>query len=92
MTTSEPLVLYVDSFPPPWRNWLARQTVNLEALSSILSGGDIPLSVSYGCFNCVLFVFSLFFFFSPLLSSSLVVPSHEYSNLQHRRIKDRPST
>jgi hypothetical protein len=24
---------------PPWGNWLARQTVNLEVLSSILSGG-----------------------------------------------------
>ena len=33
---------------PPWRNWLARQTVNLEVLSSILSGGG-EYTFKVGC-------------------------------------------
>ena len=40
--TSAPYKLYnLTAYQhPSWRNWLARQTVNLEALSSILSGGE----------------------------------------------------
>ena len=40
MPTRKPQNIRLDP-NPPWRNWLARQTVNLEVLSSTLSGGDL---------------------------------------------------
>ena len=40
MPTGKPKDIKLDP-NPPWRNWLARQTVNLEVLSSTLSGGDL---------------------------------------------------
>ena len=51
---------------PSWRNWLARQTVNLEAVSSILTEGGIQFEK-----------FSFFFvFFSVLGGVSLLTVFH----------------